>query len=101
MTVLTITPAEAREIHPDAAFQPQQVINPVGLSEIRAFLAARHTRGAEHLTPDVLSGWASDAEFQLREGNPPSIEIPARLSRSGNAEEFTVSPAGVGWIINE
>ena len=68
-------------------------INETGLQEIARFLATRHKLG--NFTDDQLHAWAADAEFQMGEGNPPTIEIKARDSVSGRAEEFTVSPAGV------
>lgn len=42
-----------------------------------------------------LSAWCDDAEFQLGEGNSPTIEISACCSISGNPELFTVSDKGV------
>lgn len=43
----------------------------------------------------MLQAWAADAEFQLREGNPPSIEIRSLDAVSGHTEEYTLSRAGL------
>lgn len=72
-----------------------RTVNATGLAEIAAFLAAHHKLGGEHFTPDMLRAWAADAEFQLAEGNTPTIEISSRDSASGHTETFTVSDAGV------
>ena len=69
-------------------------INTIGLAEIHAFLADNHKSG-DHFTPSMLSAWADEAEFQLAEGNPASIEIRSWDTVSGRAEEFTVSDAGI------
>jgi hypothetical protein len=71
-------------------------INQIGLNEIAEFLKSNHTTFAE-LEPAAseLSAWASDAEFQLGEGNPASIEIPARNSVTGAPIEFTITDAGI------
>lgn len=70
-------------------------INNTGIAEIAGFLAAHHKLGGGHFSPEMLRGWAAEAEFQLGEGNPPSIEIKSWDSISGHTEEFTVSDAGV------
>ena len=54
-----------------------RTINTTGLREIADFLAANHRLGGEHFTSDMLNAWASDAEFQMSEGNSPSIELKA------------------------
>ncbi len=72
-----------------------RTINAAGLAEIAAFLAANHKLGDGHFTSDMLRAWAADAEFQMGEGNTPSIEIKSHDSVSGHTEEFTVSPAGI------
>lgn len=69
-------------------------VNTAGLEEIRAFLVQHHRRG-EDMTDDMIRAWARDAEFQMGEGNPPTIEIRAWDSLSGAAVEFRVSPAGI------
>ena len=76
-------------------------INAHGLNEIHAFLAANHKRGGDHFTPSMLRAWASEAEFQLGEGNPPTIELKSYDSIHGYAQEFTVSDAGVDSVFVE
>ena len=76
-------------------------VNAAGLEEIRKFLVARHKRGVELYadrlasTRKMLLAWAEDADFQLAEGNPASIELPERDSISGRTEEYRISDAGI------
>lgn len=76
-------------------------INAAGLEEIRAFLVANHKRGEElyaedlPMVTDMLRAWAKDAEFQLAEGNPATIELKSFDSVHGYTQEFTVSAAGI------
>lgn len=70
-------------------------INAAGIAEIAAFLAEVHKLGGGHFTPDMLRAWASDAEFQLAEGNSPTIEVRSWDSVTGRTETFTISEAGV------
>lgn len=70
-------------------------INPTGLAEIHAFLAGCHKYGGEHFTSDMLRAWAAEAEFQLAEGNPPTVEIKPWAAVSGRSEVYTVSDAGL------
>ena len=70
-------------------------INATGLAEIHAFLAAHHKLGGAHFTADMLRAWAAEAEFQMAEGNSPSVEIKSRDSQSGRTQLFTVSDAGI------
>ncbi len=72
-----------------------RTINAAGVAEIHAFLAARHKLGGDHFTPDMLHAWAADAEFQLAEGNSPTIEIKSWEAASGHTETFTVSDTGI------
>jgi len=72
-------------------------INAAGLAEIAAFLGRCHRLGREHFTPAMLRAWAADAEFQLSEGNAPTIELRSWDALSGHAETFTVSAAGLSW----
>ena len=72
-----------------------RTINTTGLREIADFLAANHRLGGEHFTSDMLNAWAADAEFQMSEGNSPTIEIKSWDAVSGHAEIFTVSGAGI------
>lgn len=73
-------------------------INAAGVAEIAQFLATHHKKGGDHFTADMLAAWAADAEFQLAEGNPASIEIKSWESLSGHTEAFTVSDAGIDSI---
>lgn len=70
-------------------------VNATGLREIHAFLASHHRLGGAHFSPDMLRAWAADAEFQLGEGNPACIEVPARDSVSGATVEYRISPEGL------
>ena len=72
-----------------------QTVNKSGLEEIRRFLAENHKLGGDHFTDSMLSAWASEAEFQSAEGNPPSIEIRASDSVSGHTVTYTISAAGM------
>ena len=72
-----------------------KTINSIGIAEIHAFLTARHKLGGNHFTPDMLRAWAEDAEFQLGEGNPASIEIRSFDSVSGHTENYTISDEGL------
>ena len=77
-------------------------INATGLAEIHAFLAVKHKLGGNHFTPDMMRAWADGAEFQLSEGNTPTIEIKSWDAKSGHTETFTVSDAGFDVeIVNE
>ena len=72
-----------------------QTINSIGIAEIHAFLAANHKYGGDHFTPAMLRAWAEDAEFQMSEGNSPTVEIKSWDAVSGHTETFTVSDAGI------
>ena len=74
-------------------------VNQQGISEIREFLAANHKLGGDHFSASMLDAWASDAEFQVGEGNPARIEIPAADSVRGWAVEYTISPAGLRTVV--
>lgn len=69
-------------------------INATGLAEIREFLAQNHKHGPD-LDDTMIRAWARDAEFQMGEGNPPTIEIRAWDSLAGCTQEFRISPAGI------
>ena len=71
------------------------VINPAGLEHIRAWLADRMINGG-NLGAAEIAAWARDAEYQVSEGNPPSIELRASQSVSGHTETFTVPADGIG-----
>ncbi len=66
-------------------------VNDNGLNQIHQFLAEHHKKGGDHFDRSMLLAWASDAEFQLGEGNPASIEIRSRDTVSGHTETFTIS----------
>ena len=72
-----------------------RTVNATGMEEIKEFLADRHKLGGDHFTSDMLRAWAADAEFQLAEGNSPTIEISSRDSASGRTETYTISDAGL------
>lgn len=72
-----------------------KTINVTGLGEIFEFLAKRHKLGGDHFTSSMLNAWADDAEAQMAEGNPASIELKSWESVSGHTELFTVSDAGI------
>ena len=74
----------------------RKTVNAAGLKEIHAFLAENHKLGGDHFTPSMLRAWAADAEFQLEEGNPATIEIKSWDSVHGHTQEFTISEAGLG-----
>jgi hypothetical protein len=76
-------------------FYIQKSVNANGLKQIRHFLADNHKKGGEHFDDEMIRAWAADADFQLGEGNPASIEIRAFDSVSGHAEEFTVNADGL------
>ena len=103
MTYRTLSDAEARAIlaNDEAENLPFQTINAAGLAEIHAFLAAHHKLGGDHFTADMIAAWAADAERQLGEGNPASIEIKSWDTISGHTETYTVSDAGIEWVIND
>lgn len=73
-----------------------QAINKIGREEIKRFLEDNQQRVC--VWDDALDEWCEDAEFQLREGNPPSVEIPHYQSKSGRTEEYTVSDKGVDTL---
>ncbi len=77
-----------------------KTVNEAGLEEIRAFLLENHKKpdlyvGTTRITMDMLRAWAADAEFQLGEGNPASIELKSWDSVHGRTQTFTVSAAGL------
>ncbi|MFT3819838.1 MAG: hypothetical protein QM750_19870 [Rubrivivax sp.] len=76
-------------------------VNEHGLNEIRQFLAENQKLGGDHFTRDMLLAWAADAEFQLSEGNPATIEIKSWDSVHGYAQEFRISDAGLDATTSE
>lgn len=73
----------------------QYSVNENGLAQIQEFLATNHKNGGDHFTKDMLRAWAQDAEFQLGECNPASIEIKSWDTVSGHTETFTISDEGL------
>ena len=72
-----------------------RTVNEQGLEEIKQFLADNHKKGGDHFTRDMLQAWATDAEFQLGEGNPATIEIRAADCVQGRTMEYTISDDGL------
>lgn len=70
-------------------------VNANGLNQIHQFLAEHHKKGGDHFDKSMLLAWAADAEFQLAEGNPASIEIRSWDAVSGHTETFTISEEGL------
>ena len=70
-------------------------VNEQGLNEIKGFLEANHKKGDNHFDRDMLLAWAADAEFQLSEGNPATIEIKSWDSIHGRTQELTISDDGL------
>ena len=78
-----------------------QTVNETGLSEIREFLQKTHIQGESvgFDGRDLLRAWAEDAEFQMGEGNPPTIEIRSWDSLTGRTETYTISDEGISTEI--
>lgn len=75
-----------------------KTINEQGINEIKEFLAVNHVKGGDHFDKAMLNAWAAEAEFQLAEGNPASIELRSWESIHGYTQEFTISDAGVDVV---
>ncbi len=75
----------------------QYSVNEKGLAEIKAFLAEKHKLGGDHFDGSMLQAWARDAEFQLGEGNPPSVEIRSFDAVSGHTEGYTITEEGLDY----
>ena len=73
----------------------QYRVNETGLEDIKKFLSDNHKLGGDHFDRSMLQAWAHDAEFQLSEGNPASIEIRSWDTISGHTENHTISDAGL------
>lgn len=71
-----------------------QTVNATGMAEIKSFLAANHKKG-ENFSDAMIAAWANDAEFQLSEGNPASIEIKSWDCIHGFTLEYTISDQGI------
>ena len=76
-------------------------VNDQGLEEIKEFLIKNHKEGNDYFSREMLLAWAAEAEFQLAEGNPPSIELHPWESVNGCTLEFTISNAGLDAEIVE
>lgn len=81
------------------------MINAKGLEEIRVFLIGCHKDGYLYYDdmPDsakMLNAWAQEAERQINNGNPPSIELKAWDSVAGHTIEFTISNEGVDGALS-
>jgi hypothetical protein len=76
----------------------QRTVNDNGLAQIAEFLSANADRTFT-LKHDrhALQAWAADAEFQIGEGNTPSIEISHIASIHGVTQEFTISDEGLDF----
>jgi hypothetical protein len=72
-------------------------VNNNGLQQIHNFLGLYHKLGANHFTPEMLQAWATDAEFQLGEGNTASIEIRSWDSVTGRTETYTITDSGLNF----
>ena len=78
-----------------------QYINDRGIEEIKQFLADNHKKGGDHFSPCMLRAWASEAEFQLGEGNPPTIEIRSWDSIHGCTQTYTISDDGLYTVSDD
>jgi len=68
-------------------------VNEIGLTEIARFLSETLNNPPEFFSYGELAAWAKDAEFQMREGNAATIEVPARRALSGRTECLVLSVA--------
>jgi hypothetical protein len=75
---------------------PVPTVNETGLMAIQVWLSERMING-DLLGPDNIGALATEAEFQMGEGNPPCIELRAWESVSGHTEEFTIPADGITW----
>jgi len=95
---LYVYKAEAPEYQEDLSCDsfPSPTVNPTGLAAIHEWLK-EHMKDGDLLGPDNINAWATDAEFQMSEGNPPCIELRASQSVSGHTETFTIPSLGIDW----
>ncbi len=70
-------------------------VNEKGINEIKEFLANHHKKYQGEIYREQLNAWVREAEFQISEGNPASIEIKSWDSISGHTEELTLSAEGL------
>jgi len=71
-----------------------KTVNEIGMAEIKEFLAAQHKNGANFGDAEIHA-WATEAEFQTGEGNPPSIEVLSWDAVDGRTIEYTISEGGI------
>jgi len=76
-------------------------VNDKGIKEIKQFLSNNHKLGGAHFTQEMLYAWAANAEFQLEQGNTPTIELNAWESIYNRAQEFEISDLGIDKEIVE
>ena len=75
-----------------------KTVNEYGRMEIKEFLQNNHKYFINReisCNDTMLYAWTEDAEFQMQEGNTPTIEIPGYQSTKGYTVTFTVSEKGV------
>jgi hypothetical protein len=68
-----------------------------GINQIHQFLAGHHKKGGDYFDRSMLKAFVEEAEFQLAEGNPPSIELSSWETVSGRTETFTISDEGLDF----
>lgn len=74
----------------------QYTVNANGYAQIAEFLRKNHKKGEQIAdNSDMLAGWVAEAEFQLGEGNPASIEIRSFDSVHGYTQNFDISEEGL------
>ena len=78
-----------------------RTINETGMQEIRAILAENHKLGAEHFSDSMIQAWANDAQFQLDEGNAPSIEVDSWSHVRGITQDFHLSDGSYDTCVVE
>lgn len=71
-------------------------INNTGRKEIKEFLKSNQIKVC--VWDAAIDAWCADAEFQLSEGNPASIELRSWQSKLGRTTEYTISPAGIDTL---
>lgn len=67
-------------------------VNENGMQQIKTILQAHFIGNITDLT---LCSFAGDAEAAMLNGNPPVIEIPARMSSLGRPVTYTISDEGI------
>lgn len=73
----------------------RKTVNESGLKEIHEFLKKNLKGGAEWFGKEELHAWAEQADFQIGEGNPPTIEIKSWDSIHGYTQEYEISESGL------